>query len=336
MSASAQPIRFDPDSPPRLVVLIDIEEEFDWTADFDRRATSTTHLTRLSDATNLFERYGIVPVGVCTYPVVAQETSAAIIEALVSSGRMIAGAHLHPWVTPPHEERLEQRNSFPGNLPRELEAAKLARLGEAITLALGTRPLVYQAGRYGLGPASRELLLEQGYAVDMSVCPPFDYSGEGGPDYSHEGNDPSWYHTGDRRLLSLPVTGAFVGAAGNMAPGLFKAATRSGLGWARLPAILARSGLAERLRLSPEGQTVSDMRRLTRRLYADGCRVFTFSFHSPSLMPGGTTYVRSEGEARAFLDTMAGYFDWFLGEFCGRPTTPLELHAELSSAPFNP
>ena len=313
------------------MVLIDVEEEFDWDAHFDRQATVTAHLSRLSGAIDLCQGFGIVPVGVCTYPVVAQETSAALIEALVSSGRMIAGAHLHPWVTPPHEEIVEPRNSFPGNLPRALEAAKLAQLTEAITLAVGSRPQIYQAGRYGVGAATRELLRDQGYLVDMSVCPPFDYSSEGGPDFSHEGNDLFWYGSGDDRLLSVPITGAFVGAARSWAPGLFKAASRPNLGWAHLPGILARTGLVERLRLSPEGQTVADMQRLTRSLYADGCRVFTFSFHSPSLLPGRTSYVRSEDDVSDFLAKMTGYFEWFLGEFSGQPTTPLQLHTEFSS-----
>lgn len=331
MPASAQTLRLDPSAPPRLVVLIDVEEEFDWDAPFDRQATGTTHISRLKGAADLCQGFGIVPVGVCTYPVVAQESSAALIEELVSSGRMIAGAHLHPWVTPPHDETVEPHNSFPGNLPRELEAAKLAQLTEAITLAVGSRPQIYQAGRYGLGEASRELLREQGYLVDMSVCPPFDYSGEGGPDFSHESNDPSWHGTGDERLLSLPVTGAFIGAAGSRSPRMFRAATHPSLSWAHLPGILARMGLVERLRLSPEGQTVADMQRLTKRLFAEGCRVFTFSFHSPSLLPGGTSYVRSEQDLKAFLGRMSGYFEWFMGEFSGRPTTPLQLHQELSS-----
>jgi hypothetical protein len=328
-----QPILFDPETSPQLVVLIDIEEEFDWDEDFDRQATETSHLTRLQGAIDVFQRFGIVPVGVCTYPVAAQGASAAIIEELVSSGRMVAGAHLHPWVTPPHDEPLERRLSFPGNLPRELEAAKLSQLTEAISLALGTRPQVYQAGRYGLGPATRELLREQGYLVDMSVCPPFDYSSEDGPDYSRESNHPTWHGSGETKLLSLPVTGAFVGASGRWAPALFKAASKPSLSWAHLPGVLARTGLAERLRLSPEGQTVSDMRRLTTHLYSQGCRVFNFSFHSPTLLPGSTSYVRSEADAEDFLQRLSQYFEWFLGDFAGRSTTPLALHQELSSAP---
>lgn len=44
MPASAQPIRLDPDTPAKLVVLIDIEEEFDWEADFDRSSTGQSAL----------------------------------------------------------------------------------------------------------------------------------------------------------------------------------------------------------------------------------------------------------------------------------------------------
>ena len=63
---------------------------------------------------------------------------------------------------------------------------------------------------------------------------------------------------------------------------------------ARVSGAVARLRLLERIRLSPEDYSVPEMRRLTRALLADGIRIFVFSFHSPSVMPGGTPYVRSD------------------------------------------
>ena len=73
------------------------------------------------------------------------------------------------------------------------------------------------------------------------------------------------------------------------------------------------------------------MRRLTLALMADGLRVFVFSFHSPSVMPGGTPYVRNDGERERFLEKCRCYFDFFLRGLNGTKMTPLELKNQLAS-----
>ena len=66
-----------------------------------------------------------------------------------------------------------------------------------------------------------------------------------------------------------------------------------------------------------------------QELLARGVRVFSFSLHSPTVMPGCTPYVRTESDLKAFLATCRSYFDWFFGELAGRSMTPLELKAHL-------
>lgn len=331
------PIRFNAADPPRLLVLVDVEEEFDWQKEFDRAATRVSHARELADGLEVFAERGVVPVGVMTYPVAANPEAAAVLRELAAARRIEVGAHLHPWVTPPHEEQVTRRNSFPGNLPAELEERKLVCLSDLIEERLGTRPRVYQAGRYGLGPRTPALLERQGYQASISVNPPFDYSDEGGPDYSAAANDPYWFGT-SRPLLEIPVTGAFVGAAGRRARALYRFATRPLPLLLRAPAILARLGVVERIRLSPEGHTLADLVRLTRRLHREGIRVFTLSFHSPTLKPGCTSYVRSEADRRAFLARCAAYVDYFLGDLGGEAATALTLHRRLlaSHAPVAP
>ena len=43
------------------------------------------------------------------------------------------------------------------------------------------------------------------------------------------------------------------------------------------------------------------MRRLTRTLLNRGERIFTLSYHSPSLQPGNTPYVRNDRDLREVL-----------------------------------
>jgi len=316
---------------PVLLVLIDTEEEFDWEAPFRRENTGVTAMAHVGRAQEIFDAYGITPTYVVDYPVASQPQGNELLAEIATSGRAVIGAHLHPWVTPPFDEELCLRNSFPGNLPRELEAAKLRATIAAIEAGIGVRPAIYQAGRYGLGPHTHELLESLGFEVDFSVCPPFDYSNEGGPDYSRSSTEPYWFGHG-RRMLGIPMTGAYTGLLSGAAHGLHTLANRSPLTWARLPGLLSRTGLLDRLRLSPEGFDTGDHRRLVHELLARGQRTFVFSFHSPSLKPGCTPYVRSEAELAEFLDRFRRCFDFFLGELGGLSLTPLELRARLAEA----
>jgi hypothetical protein len=96
--------------------------------------------------------------------------------------------------------------------------------------------------------------------------------------------------------------------------------------------VCARLRLVERIRLSPEDYSEPEMRRLTRTLLDDGIRVFVFSFHSPSVMPGGTPYVRSQSDLERFLDKCRRYFTFFMRELNGVAMTPLEVREVVGNA----
>ena len=321
-------VRLPANEPPRLLVVVDTEEEFDWGAPFDRNATTVEAMSHQGSAQRVCADFGVRPTYVVDYPVASQEAGYRPIGDWVADGSATLGAHLHPWVSPPFEEEVTDHNSFPGNLPRRLEAEKLARLAERIERSFGLRPTVYKAGRYGFGTRTAAILEEQGFEVDLSANPPFDYRDEGGPDYSAFDSDPYWF--GDRRrLLGVPGTGAYVGWLGGASHAVYRRAADARLAWSRLPGILARAGAVDRLRLSPEGYEPAELEKVTRHLMDRGTRVFTFSYHSPSLLPGCTPYVRSASDLDRFLDRFRRYFDFFFGELDGVATTPLALKSRL-------
>jgi hypothetical protein len=325
-----------------LVVVLDAEEEFEWEADFTRHTTSVSAMACVDRAQSVFDAFGITPTYVVTYPVANQPEGAGPLRDIARSGRACIGAHLHPWVTPPFKEELSRRNSFPGNLPGELEAAKLQSTVAAIEEHLRVRPLVYQAGRYGLGPRTHAILRDQGFLVDCSVLPTFDYRAEDGPDFTAYDLHPHWLPGPPEEaaregtaLLGMPLTAAYVGylAGGTRGggSGLYRAATSPPLRALHVPGLLSRLGALERLRLSPEGYSPDDNRRLTRALLERGVRTFAFSFHTPSLKPGCTPYVRTEADLADFLDRCRRYFDYFLGDLGGVSRTPLELRDTLAA-----
>src|SRR5262245_6053186 len=196
-------------APPALVAAVDTEEEFDWSAPFDRAHTVVSLMAAIHRVQDVFETLGVVPSYLLSYPIVAQEAGFRPLEPYVTTGRAAVGAHLNTWTTPPHREPVNRLNSYPGNLPRELEAAKLAALCRQIERSLGIRPLVYKAGRYGKGPHTEAILEEQGFDIDLSPAPAMDFASDGGPDYTRHPTRPFLFGR-ERRLLCLPTTGAFV------------------------------------------------------------------------------------------------------------------------------
>jgi hypothetical protein len=277
---------------------------------------------------NIFDQYGITPTYVVDHPIVSQSEGSGPLLEIYSSGRCLIGAHLHPWVNPPFEEAVNPFNSFPGNLPRSLEAAKLKVLTDCIGEKFGQRPIIYKAGRYGVGPNTAEILEEQGYEIDLSVCPYMDYAAEGGPDFTS--SSPVPYRFGKQGLLEVPLTVGFAGLLRRWGPQLHRAASRGLSAFLHGPGVLARLGLLNKIWLSPEGYLGRDLITLARALYRDGLRIFSFAFHSPSVDYGHTPYVRSQRDLQDFLSRCRMFFDFFMGDFGGVPTTPLELKAELA------
>ncbi|WBO20994.1 polysaccharide deacetylase family protein [Sphingomonas abietis] len=288
----------------RFLVFVDTEEEFDWTAPRRRDATATTAIAALPEAHRRLAGFGICPTYLVDYPVAFAPAAVEVLRPLMEAGECAIGTQLHPWVNPPFDEALTVANSFCGNLPEAQERAKLLTLTRCITEAFGRRPQVYRAGRYGIGPNTARLLEEAGYRLDVSVRALFDYSDEGGPDFSRRDCQPSW--AGPQRLLmELPLTAVFTGHARRLGRPLYAAAGRVG----RLRGLLARSGLLERIALTPEGTPLPEALRAIHTLIDDDTKLISISFHSPSVVPGHTPYVRDAADLRGFYAWWDGVLD---------------------------
>ena len=289
--------RFDSAFGQRFLLTVDTEEEFDWTKPLTRDRHGLAHVARLAEFQRFCESEGVVPVYLVDWPVAQSEEAAAILRGPLAEGKAEIGVQLHPWVNPPFEEEVTPRNSFAGNLPRELERAKFRTLREAIERNFETVPAIYRAGRYGAGPASAEMLAEGGIGIDTSVRANFDYSLDEGPDFRRHPLVPYWLDEA-KTLLELPLTTVFWGMLRRQGAWIYPKLARLGA----LRAVLARAGLLERISLTPEGVTVEEAIRGIDIALDDGLPVLVLSFHSPSLRPGHTPYVRSEDDLDALYD----------------------------------
>jgi len=279
----------------RFTVFVDTEEEFDWRAPFRHDGWGVSAVAALPDAHRRFAERGVESCYLVDYPVAIDPAAIDALRSIVAHGHGTIGAQLHPWVNPPFDETLSAHSSFAGNLPRALEAAKLDRLTDALTSLAGTAPTVYRAGRYGLGPATLGLLAAHGYALDSSMRARYDYGAQGGPDYRGIGNDA--FHTGpDERIVELPLTTVFTGRLRRGGPRLYEGAGRIPRG----RGLLARLGLLHRVALTPEDMPLADALAAIRVAVGEGVRVLNFAYHSPSLAPGHTPYVRDAADLAAF------------------------------------
>lgn len=313
---------------PHLFVVVDTEEEFDWSAPYARENVSVTAIDEVGRLQDVLRRYGVKPTYVIDYPVAATASSANRLAEFCRRGECEIGAHLHPWVNPPYTEPLGTRTSYACNLGVDLEREKISQLKGAILNGLGVSARVYKAGRYGFGATTADVLEALDFDVDASVNPHMDFTGDGGP--SFEGFEPVPSSFGrNRRLLELPCTTAFTGAARRLGAGLHRAASAKWLEPFRAVGVLSRSGLLNKVMLSPEGSTYDEMQAVTDSLYRDGVRTFSFTFHSPSLKPGCTPYVRTTGERDAFLATIDRYCQYFFGRLGGVASTPTALYDTL-------
>ena len=82
--------------------------------------------------------------------------------------------------------------------------------------------------------------------------------------------------------------------------------------------------------LTPEGNSLNEMCALVRSLFGRGCRTFTMSFHSPSVEPGHTPYVRSSADLQLFLQTIERFCEFFMGEMQGVAISPYDYKQHVS------
>ena len=314
----AKPAREDfitlPDSfGTRFLLTVDTEEEFDWSAPFDRESRRVTIGESMQCGQNYFRAAGVRPLYVTDYPVIDDPRVGPMLAEWQAEDEADIGAHCHPWVNPPHEEAVSATNSFAGNLPEALEREKISRLRDRIAEVTGKTPVSFRAGRYGVGPNTGRILTDLGFQLDTSVRSRFDYSGEDGPDFSGLPVKP-WRVGPDKALIELPLSTAYVGALAGIGDTFLPALTRGGLA----AGLLSRSGLLQRIPLTPEGISAAHAIRAIDALLASGLKLLVFSFHSPTLAPGNTPYVHNEAD-------LAGFYRWWddvLGHLARKGITP--------------
>ena len=112
----------------RFTILVDTEEEFDWAAPLGRDSHAVSHIVALPEAHRRFADRGVPLTYMVDYPIATDPRAIEVLRGVIADGASAIGTQLHAWVNPPFEEALTPANSFAGNLPEALEAAKIDAL----------------------------------------------------------------------------------------------------------------------------------------------------------------------------------------------------------------
>ena len=302
---------------PVMTIVVDTEEEFDWNAPFSRSNTDTLSVEGQAYAHEVFDPLGAKPTYVMDQAIVDSDAAVRFFSDLQKQGLCELGAHLHAWLTPPFDEEVNNHNSFQGNLPADLEFNKIKNLRDAITERFGQAPTIFKAGRYGVGAETFTSLAKLGFKVDCSVVPHTSHMEIGGASFYGMSDTPFWLDK-EGGLLSLPLTRGFTGLVSAAGPALSFLFDKRVYKQMKVPAVLSRTGLIERVTLTPEGVPAKDQKQLLKRLVNSGSRVFSLAYHSSSLGVGHTPYVQSKADLKALVKTLKDVLTYFQQELGGQ------------------
>ena len=317
--------------PVTLVISIDTETDA-W--DAAREPAATSNLRRLPALRDRLAGLGLRPTWLATWRVATDPWGAGLLGELHATGSAEVGAHLHPWTTPPVEEPDSPPHTMLCNLPRPLQEAKLRRLTDALAAACGgDRPTSFRAGRWGFDGTTAAAAWACGYSVDSSVTPWFSWAHFHGPDFAGApervvrlavDGAPALSPTPAGALVEVPVTCGYSRRPFAASHAAWELLGRRPLRWARARGALSRSGALRPLMLSPETATAADMLRLARHALAAGAQVLNVAFHSQSLVPGLSPFVRTARDLDSFHARLEGFVERLGADHDLRPATLTE------------
>jgi hypothetical protein len=128
----------------------------------------------------------------------------------------------------------------------------------------------------------------------------------------------------DHSLIELPLSTAYTGYLRQYGEGLHRMTRR----WGKAGGALSRAGLFRRVPLTPEDISAKDCIAAIDSLIEEDVPVLSFSFHSPTLEPGHTMYVRTAVD----LDAFYRWWDVVLDHLVRRSVTPMGLSEFLDAA----
>jgi hypothetical protein len=287
-------------------VTIDTEED-NW--DNFRDRPTLENIKNIPLVQEIFDQLEVRPTYLITYPVAKDGNSVKILKKYLLSQKCEIGAHLHPWNTPPLELDFRDEDTMLNNLAAHLQMEKLSSLHQQIMDSFGIKPLSFRAGRYGINHDLAKNILNLDYIVESSITPFLDWRYFHGPDFSKISRLNPYRFSSNNifeedlngELYEAPLTTGFLQSNFQLANSLFLLFRKLPFKFLKLNGLLATLGLLNKIRLTPEGYQLEQLKHLIYTLLQNKIKFFNLSFHSNTLLPGSTPFVASAKDLDIFL-----------------------------------
>ncbi|MCB9059519.1 MAG: hypothetical protein H6627_13185 [Calditrichae bacterium] len=302
-----------------LLITIDTEED-NW--DNFKAEPTLKNIESIKYAQQIFDSYYLKPTYVITYCVANDQNSVEILKSIHTDGRCEIGTHLHPWNTPPIEEDFNVKNTMLCNLTQETQAKKLLTLHKKIEEKFKISPVSFRAGRYGINDSMLKNLIDLNYRVDSSMTPFLNWKHFHGPDFStmtqlnpfnykvESNSEPQKRNT----ILEIPLTTGFLQKDFIKANNAFLSLSKLPYRKFKLIGIMNKLNLLNKIRLTPEGYTYSEMKKLVDRLLNNNINFFNLAFHSNTLLHGCTPFTKTKEELKQFLTNLDQIINYSLSK----------------------
>ena len=298
-----------------FVLSVDTEEEWDWAGPFPQQKFSVKNTVNIPKFQGFCDRLGIKPTYFVDYAIADDPESVARLKEPMEKGNCEIGGHLHPWCNPPVDEDVSNvDNSHAINLPVELVEKKLENLNRKLEGEFGEKPRSFRSGRWGTNGAMLRLLADKGYTIDSSIHP---YYADGPFSYHDAPDVPFWpsyeccTELGDQReIYEVPVTAGYNKSNFSFWNRLHLTLSKRPLNRLRLVGVLWKLGVMRKIQLSPELADAESMISLVKAALAGGHQVIHMYFHSSSLLPGMTPYIKNEADEKAFYGNIEAVLEY--------------------------
>ena len=293
----------------KVIITIDTEEDqWDQYCNYN---TTVYNIERIGAVQEVFERHGAIPTYLVSYAVATNKLAVRLLRTFLEKGSCEIGSHCHPWNTPPISSANQPTCTMLCDLSPELIQVKMHSLHQAIVNGFRVSPICFRAGRWGFNSKVAEVISEMGYQIDTSITPFINWSEYGGPDFTDANHhayrfDPRDVNDMTRKgkLIEIPPTIGFFQKRFNLCRYIMKKMRGDWSSRLHVPGILDRLHLLNLRWLSPELSTGPEMIRLSRTFVNAGCQYLNFTFHSTSLLPGKSPFVRDESQLSRFLSAI--------------------------------
>jgi hypothetical protein len=295
-----------------LAITIDVEED-NW-SNYDS-APTLSNIGKLPELQRVFDKYGVKPTYLISYPVATDKNSISILRKILDRDRCEIGAHLHTWNTPPFEEEKTVKNTMLFNLSKDLQYRKLESLHAKIAENFKMEPITFRSGRWGFDQTVAENIHRLGYKVDTSVSPYLNWESYHGPDFSNRSPMPQVLQIGksgrpESGILEVPATIGFLQDNYDRCNARMKAISGSALKHFRLIGILDKLKIINKVWLSPESDDAGKMIRLAESIKRNKYPILNMFFHSPSLQHGLTHFTKTKEEEKELTRRIEKFLEY--------------------------